>query len=331
MANRTTYLSTTPGPITGDQVLDNLAGHVGRLYNAASFPLTAVAGTGNAVTATLDPVLDAGLVDGMKFSITWGAANTAGVTLAINGGAAVPVLDAQGVALVAGAVASGLRSVIEYIGGNFRMLTAPLIGSGGGSAGAYYLAITASQTWNKPPGLDDDQMITVEAWGGGQGGARQSATARDGGRGGSYTRQSFRAIDVPSSVAVTIGAGGAGATVNDTYGAAGGTTSFGTLLSVPGGTTAAPAATAADEIGAAGGISSGVATGQDALRAGAGGGGASVTGSAGGNSVYGGDGGNGGDASPTPTAGQAPGGGGGVGLSINGGAGARGEVRIWIS
>lgn len=328
MADRITYKSTTPGAITGDQVLDNIAGHIARIYDAASFPLTTVAGTANAVTASLDPVLAAGLVDGMKFSVTWGAANTAGVTLAINGGAAVPVLDAQGVALVAGAVTSGLRSVLEYIGGNFRMLTAPLIGSGGGSAGAYYLAITASQTWNKPAGLDDDQMITVEAWGGGQGGARHSATTRQGGRGGAYTRQSFRAADVPSSVAVTIGAGGAGATVNDTDGGTGGTTSFGTLLSVPGGTIAGPAATTCDEIGGAGGTNGN--PGADAFRAGAGGGGGATTATAGGNSVYGGDGGSGGDPSPVPTAGAAPGGGGGGGFGINGAPGARGEVRIWI-
>ena len=73
------------------------------LYDAAASPLTSIGGTANAVTATLDPALDGdGLVVGMGFTLTWGAENTAGVTLAINGGTPAAVLNADGSALSAG-------------------------------------------------------------------------------------------------------------------------------------------------------------------------------------------------------------------------------------
>ena len=42
----------------------------------------------------------------MKFTLTW-AQNTAGVTLALNGAAAVPVLDRFGNALATAAVVAG--------------------------------------------------------------------------------------------------------------------------------------------------------------------------------------------------------------------------------
>ena len=89
MATRQTYSSASPPPVTGPNFADNVAAHFKRLYDAAAFPLTAVGGTANAVTATLDPVLDgSGLVNGMRFGITWGTTNTGAMTLAINGGSA---------------------------------------------------------------------------------------------------------------------------------------------------------------------------------------------------------------------------------------------------
>lgn len=335
MATRDTTKSTTPGAFTGDDFLDEVAANTKTLYDAAHFPLTSVGGTANAVTAVLDPDFDAdGLVDGMLFSLTWATANTGGMTLAINGGAAVPVLDAEGGALIAGAVASGLRSLVEYVGGNFRVLS-PLLAGAAAGAWSYYIAITASQTWSKPAWLEDDQIITVEMWGGGAGGG--NSALRGGGGGGGYVRRQFRAADVPSSVSISIGAGGA-------IGAQGGNTTFGALLTAYGGGTstsdkggagASPWAKGANDSTSSAAADpatlwhggngaqylAGNATGGRAIFGG--GGGAAVASGGGqtgaGVSIFGGNGG------AVDTPGSAPGGGGGKQA-----VGARGEVRIWI-
>jgi len=180
MATRDTFSSASPPPVTGPDFADNLAAHIQRLYDASALPLTSVGGTGDAVTATLDPVLTAGLVEGMKFSITWANTNTGGMTLAINGGSPVAVLDSAGAAMVSGSAAGGTRALLEYVGGSFRVLG----GAGGGLMMPRYVwQFTASVTWTKPSGLDDDTMVFVEAWGGGGGGGPSGA----GGGGGGYT------------------------------------------------------------------------------------------------------------------------------------------------
>ena len=336
MADRTTYKSTSPGALTGDGLLDNIAAHIGTLYDNAAIKLTSVGGTANAVTATLDPVLDVGgLKDGMKFTLTWAAANTGGVTLKINTGGAVAVLDKQGNALVAGAVASGLRSLIEYVGGSFRLLSAPLAGVGAGGGTRFRWLFTASGTWAKPSGLSDDTLVFAQVWAAGGGGQN---TAGGGGGGGAYKQGWFRLGDLPSSVAVTVGAGGPAQT-------AGGSSSFGTLITAYGG---GSGGNASGYGGGGGGL---YATGGSGVNTGAapaatdpwgGGGGAAQPGRDGGAAVYGGGGGGssggtsggqsqfGGNGGGNNTAGSAPGGGGGGSGSGSGGAGARGEVRIWI-
>lgn len=347
MTSRNTYSGSSTGPITGPAFLDQYSLLMDVLFDASCLPLTGVGGTANAVTATLDPALPAGgLVDGMKFALTWAAANTAGVTLALNGGAAVPVIDASGAALAAGAVTAGLRSVVEHVGGSFRVLTGTMTGGGAAGTPSYYWKYTASATWTKPVGLSDDAMVMVEMWGGGGSGARNtSANDAAGGGGGSYIRAGFRAGDLPSSVAVGIGAGGAARTTNSS-GQTGGSSTFGALLSAPGGLGGYPVgggpaggakgaigAVAAHLVLAEGGGKGGPWTvaGAGADIAGAGGGGSSTVATAGGVSLYGGSGGAGG---PSAQPGAVPGGGGGGNGHGSGGtssgAGARGEVRIWI-
>lgn len=346
MTSRNTFSGSSTGPVTGPAFLDQYSLLMDVLFDASSLPLTGVGGTANAVTAALDPVLPVGgLVDGMKFTLTWAAANTAGVTLALNGGAAVPVLDASGAALVAGAVTAGLRSVIEYVGGAFRILTGTQTGGGTSGTPSYYWKFTASGTWTKPVGLSDDAIVWVEMWGGGGSGRRNtSANDAGGGGGGSYIRAAFRAGDLPSSVAVGVGAGGAAMSA-DSGGQSGGASSFGALLSAPGGTgglaTTTPGGakgtigtTAAHAVLAEAGGSGGafVVAGIGADLGGGGGGGSTSGGSiAGGTSRYGGSGGAGGNPGQPGTV---PGGGGGGNGSGGGGtssgAGARGEVRIWI-
>ena len=371
MATRARSSSSTVGEIAGDDFLDEYAGHVDTLYDAGCFPLTSIGGTGDVVTATLDPALDAGgFADGMRFTLTWGAANTGAVTLAINGGSALAVVSKTGDALVGGDLASGLRSMIEYVGGDFVILTEVGAAAGGGVA-ASYEAFTSSGTWTKPAGIADDQVVIVELWGAGGGGGRSGSsvdTATGGGGGGGYLRREFRAADLPSSVSVTIGAGGAGKTATVGVGSAGGNSTFGALMTAYGGGGGAGGASSGNGRGGGGGgelAAGGNAVGGGAVGAGGaiggadggsgaaagdarsiwgggggnrgkaafggGGGGYGAAGGDGGASVFGGDGGSGGNGAPAPTAGSAPGGGGGGGSNAADGAnGARGECRVWI-
>jgi hypothetical protein len=80
-------------------------------------------------------------------------------------------------------------------------------------------------------------VVEVQAPGGAGGGVAvaggSNVCAAGGGGGGGYAKGRFTAAEVGSSVAVTIGAAGAG--VSGASGGDGGTSSFGALLSVPGG------------------------------------------------------------------------------------------------
>ena len=300
------------------------------LFDASSLPLTAVSG-GNSVSASLSWDLDAGLLDGMKFTLTWAATNTGPMTLSINGAPPTSVLDISGAAMIAGSARAGTRSMLEYIGGAFRVL----VGTNSSLAiQRYRWTFTASGTWSKPAGVPDNTPVFVEAWGGGGGGF-----AGPGGGGGAYVARQFLTQNLPTNISVAVGAGGA-------PGASGGASQFGTLLSAPGGGGAnssgpgsgagsmspGAAGSAFDSVG--GYLGGGDAPGGDAKTewgGGAGGGGGAGPGgraifgggggstSSGGASLFGGSGGSG------VNPGQAPGGGGG-----NSSPGGRGEVRIWI-
>lgn len=353
MANRQTIGSGTAGAVSGDDYMDNVAGHLTRLFDASAFPLTSIGGTGNAVTAVLDPVLTAGLVTGMKFTLTWAAANTGAVTLAINGAAAVAVLGAGGTALTTGALQPGERAMIEFDGTALRVLT----GAGSAADGAalpVYTLMTVSGTWTKPTGYPADHRVMVEVVGGGGGGDGSGGGC--GGGGGGYFRRWLRMSQIPSSVTCTIGAGGA-ADGN------GGNTSFGALAIGYGGAAgsggAFPGGGGGGAIEAGSGVNGGFQGGGDGgataalagdsasteCGGGGGGGGENVgpaTNGKGGRAVYGGGGGGGrsgnsgshgaggvsrygGNGGSGGVAGQAPGGGGGGNA-----AGARGEIRIWL-
>lgn len=97
------------------------------------------------------------------------------------------------------------------------------------------LAYTAAGALNivVPP---DTTCLDVETIGGGGGGGRHSGTiSGQGGSSGGYARKSVTGLVPLSSVACSIGAGGAGATAADLGGGVGGTTNFGSYLSALGG------------------------------------------------------------------------------------------------
>lgn len=129
---------------------------------------------------------------------------------------------------------------------------------------------SVSGTWTKPAGAT---FVTVECWGagggGGSGGRYGLGSTRPGGGGGgggAYVSRVFNANDLPSSVLVTIGAGGAGGPAQTTdsspgnQGATGGNTSFGTAVIAYGGDGAATGSTSSN--GAGGGGTQGAASGQ---------------------------------------------------------------------
>ncbi|MEA5160546.1 hypothetical protein U5903_07130 [Cereibacter johrii] len=357
MSSRSRYSGSSAGPITGPAFLDQYAGHIDTFYRSITLPLTDATGV-NAVTTSLDPPLGGAiLIDGMRFGITWPAANTAGVTLKINGTAFYPVLDADGSALIPGSVSAGLRSTLEYIGGAFR-LQSPLLGTATGGGSRYHWQFTASGTWSKPAGLDDDAMVTVECWGAGGGGGRGSGVSVGyGGGGGSYVCGRFRLADLPASVAIVIGAGGAGRS-SDGSGGRGGDTTFGALLAAfGGGGGGAASGTTMSGGGGAGELAAGSTAGVGGLIGGGngtggdastiwGGGAGGASGTKAGSAVFGGGGGAGhpssgssgtagssifgGSGGAVQSAGVAPGGGGGGANGGSSGAGARGEVRVWI-
>lgn len=252
-----------------------------------------------------------------------------------------------------------------------------------------YTSITSSQTWNRsaiPSGCTERVKTGVGLVGSGQGGSKPSRSSKQaaygtsgstgsyfecpsapGGVGGGYIYAEFDPATVGASQTVTIGAGGAGATSNGSAGSYGGTTSFGSLLSIASGagggvsTSLGIALAGGAGRGGAGGMATGYVNsiganvsvyddngkqGEPAYRVqgGSGGTGNGGNGSAGQNAptddafLTGGSGGGGGSAGGssggTGGNGGVPGGGGGAGGGANpggpgnGGNGARGEALI---
>jgi hypothetical protein len=199
-----------------------------------------------------------------------------------------------------------------------------------------------SGTWTKPAGYSANSLVRVQVWGGGGSGGRQSTTSAysSGGGGGAYSSAWLPLSSFGSTETVTIGAGGASRTVNQT-GATGGDTSIGSLVAAGGGGGGPIVASTASGGYLVGGVGSEFAGGNGGTEAvtnafnsssyysGAGGGGVSDLNVArtGGLSRFGGNGGDG--SLTTATAGTAPGGGGG-GARGTSGAGAAGRVVITV-
>jgi hypothetical protein len=226
--------------------------------------------------------------------------------------------------------------------GTTTVVTAPIV-----------YTYNASATWTKQAGL---KYVDVEVWGGGGGGGRTQSTFNSGGGGGGgYNKLRIFAASLGSTETVTIGAGGAGATSDNTAGSVGGNTTFGSHITGYGGgggnagsgVAAGGGGGGVTSVGSVGGAGTGGAggglTGAAAAAASTfgGGGGGSNTATPGGASIYGGAGGGAGnDTNGSPGGssyfGGAGGGGGGDGASVggtstfggNGGAGADGGSGV---
>ena len=149
---------------------------------------------------------------------------------------------------------------------------------------------TTNGTWTKPANGTSVELILI---GGGGGGGSGSGTGNGdagggGGGGGGFTRLVIPTSALPSTVAVTVGAGGAGASTNNSAGTTGGNSTFGTYAialggagGVAGGGTRAGGAGGAGlyagGAGGAGGSTAAGGPGTASLLAGGGGGGGAGT------------------------------------------------------
>jgi len=202
-------------------------------------------------------------------------------------------------------------------------------------------AYTASGTFVVPPGISSLFIDAVGAGGGGGGGGVTGVGNTGAGAGGGQRRQiRIAAPAAGTSVAVTVGAGGAGGVSGATTGGAGGITSFGTFTSASGGSGASYGSAPTGGNGGgrpsvtdlafgtatrnnSGGGGGGGAQGSTSITGGnaewGGGGGAAPGGTTGGSSLYGGGGGGMGATSGAGTGTVA-----GVSGSYNNGGGAAG-------
>jgi hypothetical protein len=176
-------------------------------------------------------------------AVTIGSGLTfSGGTLSASGGGGAPT-DAQYLTLATHGTLSAERVLTPGTG---------LEGADGGAGAAYTLTtktphlatFTTSGTWNKPSGYRFHRVICIGGGGGGGSGRYDTSgtcAGGSGGSGGGISECIFADADLPSSVAVTIGAGGNGAAAQSTVGqngnngTPGGDTNFGTYLSGKGG------------------------------------------------------------------------------------------------
>lgn len=327
--NRNMFTSTSPGAVSGNNYMDNVAEKVGALFNAMALKPTSITNSGNDYTIVIDPVLNADVVGGMGFFIKPNANNTGAVRLRVSSSNPYyNVVKSNGDALVAGDFASNTQYSVVFLDGEFRILS--VAGSAADTgAHAFFQEFLVSGTWTKPVGLSANALILIEVIGGGGGGG--SISGGGGGGGGAYNSKIMRASDLTASVSVTVGAGGAvnNAGGNSSFGsyvtaygggngtsggagggAGGGATSAGGagnsgnggngggpnfapgLIAYSGGNTVGSSGFGVGNYGGGGGGGSNL-TGGDAIYGGGGGGIGGVNGGNGGKSVYGGGGGGG--------------------------------------
>lgn len=152
---------------------------------------------------------------------------TATPTLNVNGLGAVTILKKSGQAVVPGDISGNVN--LFYDGTNWR-INELAKSSAGRLIGIQ--TFTSSGTYTPTPGMTFCVVEGVGGGGGGSGAATNSAgnvSIGSPGSAGAWAKAMFTAAQIGTSKPVTIGAGGAGA------GIAGGATSLGSLLSIPGG------------------------------------------------------------------------------------------------
>ena len=300
---------------------------VAKAVQAGAWRYPDVAGTANAVIATLAPAPDE-LTEGMEVTFKAKFTNAGAATFNLNGLGAKPLVRPDGSALIGGEMTVGRLVSVRFDGANWQIqaLKSYLPNRGSFGAGGTF-GTTGTTAWTVPAGVT---RVLVRAWGagGGGGGCQGSQSAASGGGSGAYVEGVYSVI--PGSVInVTAGApGGGGAGGADNAGLPGGTSSFGPHCSATGGGGGLGASSGGYQATAGGG---GAATGGNIFNiAGLAGTAAANTGSVGlsgaGGATYCGSGG-----APSVGAGnQSFGFGGGGGGGANGGTGGAGGYGFVI-
>jgi hypothetical protein len=185
---------------------------------------------------------------GQLYQFKAGTANTAGATLAVNGGAPKTIVKNVSEALNTGDILASQIVTVIYDGTNFQLLSkTPTI------TPTTNLYIT-SQTWSKPAGIKYARVRVVGSGGGG--GAGNSGAAGGGGGGGGYSEKIIAAASLGSTETVTVGAAGTGGVNGGAAAGTGGTVSFGSHLQATGGSGGAVGSNAIAVAGGIGGVGS---------------------------------------------------------------------------
>lgn len=349
MASRNVPTSSSPPPIQGPVLLNTYAARFLTLFNAISLVPTNIVNSGDDYTITIDPPLEADVINGMSFYITPNVTNPSGAAR-IRVTASNPYYKwakFDGSDLDAGELDPATTYHVVFVGGEFRM-TSFLPGEAV-DAFVNRQVFDSSDTWNKPTGstFGPNSVVLVRDWGAGGGGTLGFGV---GGGGGGYSERWMLLGDLASTETVTIGAGGTGSATPG----AGGNSTFGSHLTAYGG----GALSGKKVTGAAGGgpLSAASSTtpgspliasqdpsvgaslinflgspgndslhGFDGIYHGGGPGTGSTTECNGGNSLYGGGGGAGNTASVAGTGGTSVNGGDGGDAGVNGANGEAGQ------
>lgn len=226
-----------PGDIPGNfaEVIlrYNLANTRWVLLNPASqtIPSSVAGGTANAITATYAPANPI-LYDGLLLSFRASGVNTiTNPTFSPDGLTARTITKNGGAALVTGNIPGNLAEcIVRYNLANTRW---ELLNPASGGFVVTKQTFTSSGTYTPSTGMIYC-IVEVLGAGAGGGGGGGSGSTPGGGGGGSYARAVLSAITVGASQTITIGAAGAGGTGAGT-GGNGGTTTFGAIISCPGG------------------------------------------------------------------------------------------------
>lgn len=121
-------------------------------------------------------------------------------------------------------------SELRYDGTNWVDVSSVASSSGG----LIVTTFTSSGTWTKS--TNNPKSVFVEVVGGGGGSSKYLSSGANWGRSGAYARKFIRGSDLAETISVTVGAGGAGAPYpGGDFGSAGGTSSFGSHITVTGG------------------------------------------------------------------------------------------------
>ncbi|HRQ13093.1 MAG TPA: hypothetical protein PK205_07290, partial [Promineifilum sp.] len=230
MADRILPTSAS-GVVPGPDYLDAVAEKVGILFNSIALRPVSISNVGSDYTIVIDPVLIADVEVPMSFYVQPNVDNTGAVRMRVSASNPYyPIVKGNGADFEAGEFKSDTLYFCVFLGGEFRV--AASASDGGGEGINYYRrqVFDVSGTWNKPAGLPGTATVQVELWGGGGGGSNAGANGnrRGGGGGGSYNLFRVPAVDLTSSVSITVAAGGAA-------GSAGGVSSFGAYANAYGG------------------------------------------------------------------------------------------------